>query len=73
MRALYVLSACVTASVVLGGCAMPIFGSSKPTRERAIANCTERVPADAVPYADAFSACMEEQGWTYSGTVGPRQ
>ena len=55
------------------GCATGLFGSSGQSREQAIRACTEAVPADAVPYADAFSACMEERGFVYTGTSGPRQ
>ena len=55
------------------GCATGLFASDPPTREQAIRECSNEVPADAVPYVDAFSACMEQRGWAYSGPVGPRQ
>ena len=47
------------------GCANP-FGSRRPSREKAIAYCLEKIPAESALYADHFAACMEQQGWIYS-------
>jgi hypothetical protein len=55
------------------GCAT-LFGTSpRQSREEAIAACRDAVPAEAVPYADAFADCMEARGWAYTGATGPRQ
>ncbi len=48
------------------GCANSPFGRGRPSREAAIAHCIETTPAESVPYADRFAACMEEQGWVYT-------
>lgn len=53
------------------GCATSLF-SRTDSREAAIRACSKEVPPDAVPYADAFSACMERHGWVYTGLAGPR-
>jgi len=53
-------------------CATGLFARTQRSREQAIRTCAADVPADAVPYADAFSACMEERGFVYTGTTGPR-
>jgi hypothetical protein len=56
------------------GCATGWFGDAPhPSREKALSDCLKEVPPEAVPYADAFSACMEERGWVYTGTAGPRK
>jgi hypothetical protein len=59
------LAALVTALLGLG-CATGIFGDGpSKSREDAIADCTQKVPAETVPYADAFAECMERHGWVY--------
>ena len=56
------------------GCATGLFGgASRQPRDEALEACVQEVPAESVPYADAFSACMERRGWVYSGTSGPRR
>jgi hypothetical protein len=53
-------------------CATDLFARTPRSREQAIRTCASDVPADAVPYADAFLACMDERGFVYTGTTGPR-
>lgn len=60
-------------AVASAGCATGLFGDSKEGRKQAIRECTQQVPADAVPYADAFSTCMEQHGYVYTGASGPRR
>lgn len=52
------------ASLGLGCASVFGMGPSK-SREEAIAACVEAVPAETVPFGDAFAACMEEHGWVY--------
>lgn len=56
----------IAALLVQASCATGLFsdGPSK-SREDAIAACVESVPAETVPYADAFAACMESYGWVH--------
>ena len=49
------------------GCASGPFARGRPSREAAIAHCIETIPAESVPFGDLFAACMEEQGWEYTG------
>ena len=58
----------VTFAALFGfGCATGVFGNGPSrSREDAISACVESVPAEAVPYADVFAACMEGYGWTHS-------
>lgn len=60
------------AALAAGGCATSILPRKTDSREEAIRACTEEVPPDAVPFADAFAECMERRGWTYQGSTGPR-
>ncbi len=55
------------------GCATGPFARAPKSPEKAIRACSAEVPADAVPYADVFSECMERRGFVYRGTAGPRQ
>ena len=63
--ALFLLVGLVGGSAV--GCASGLFARGGPSREVAIAHCIETIPAESVPFGDLFAACMEEQGWEYTG------
>ena len=70
-RTAFLFAVLAAASLALG-CAT-VFGSGpSKSREDAIAACVEAVPADSVPYGDAFAACMEEYGWVHrSASASP--
>ncbi|MFP6624661.1 MAG: hypothetical protein VCC20_14365 [Myxococcota bacterium] len=60
----------VTASLALG-CAS-LGGGPSQSRADAISACLEAVPAETVPYADAFASCMEARGWVYRAVSATR-
>ena len=67
-------SASISMLLLASGCATGIFRNGpEHSREEAIESCMEKVPAEAVPYADAFAECMEARGWVYRPPAGPRE
>jgi len=68
-RAAVLTTLIVAASTALG-CAT-LAGGPRQSREEAIAACVAAVPAETVPFADAFAACMEERGWVYAAVSAP--
>ena len=58
--------------IALGVAGCAAFGPSgaSKSRQQAIAACVEAVPAETVPFAETFAACMESYGWAYKSTSG---
>jgi len=52
------------------GCATFGRSGASKSRQQAIAACVDAVPAETVPFAEAFAACMESHGWVYSSKSG---
>lgn len=57
----------VVVLIALGAAGCAALGPSGPSKSRpqAIAACVEAVPAETVPFAESFAACMESHGWVY--------
>ena len=60
----------VLIALVAAGCAALGQSGASKSRQQAIAACVEAVPAETVPFAETFAACMESYGWAYKSKSG---
>jgi hypothetical protein len=65
VRLMALLLAACSAACATG----PFSLGRRATPAEAIARCIESTPAEQVMFADAFSACMEKQGWVHASNA----
>ena len=62
----------VLLGVGLTACASGPFARRADTPAEALEHCIAETPAEEPLFADAFSACMERQGFVYASSPRPR-